>query len=113
MEGSSLQGLSLSSRQSFGWSGWKESLPHLSKPATQVGRGGVSWIGQNPDPCRATRLCTQHTLLCFSSTCFIPCRRGEVSPEAGGSASAANGGMQALVFTGDLVRGVLGRVLRF
>ncbi|CAE7287578.1 Man1b1 [Symbiodinium microadriaticum] len=42
--------------------GWKESLPHLSKPATSVppaGRGGVSWIGQNPDPCRAKYLLKQ------------------------------------------------------
>eukprot|EP00439_Symbiodinium_sp_Y106_P023503 s5088_g2.t2 len=42
--------------------GWKESLPHLSKPATSAppaGRGGVSWIGQNPDPCRAKYLLKQ------------------------------------------------------
>ncbi|CAE7425298.1 ATp6v1fnb [Symbiodinium sp. CCMP2592] len=42
--------------------GWKECLPHLSKPATSAppaGRGGVSWIGQNPDPCRAKYLLKQ------------------------------------------------------
>ncbi|CAE7404398.1 Man1b1, partial [Symbiodinium pilosum] len=38
---------------------WKQELPHLSKPATQEGRGGVSWIGQNPDPCRAKYLLKQ------------------------------------------------------